>query len=730
MGSPAQQLLSKIRAQDGGQAQQRQELPSFQPAREVRSFTEKTGELVIDVFQDIFDPLRRIPQAIAFTALNPRVLLPGAANDPDFVKMVGEMDDKQFEAVTGGLIDIGIIAASTVLTPAAGAFGSRLVASKVGSRVAANVAREGTLGATFGALAPERNDASNMAGRLKDAGIGAVFGGTLGAITGRGSALKKLGRMTERQTLLELAGKSVDDVAELLVPEQAGALASTAREMLEQLSKKEMATLFQAEAIAKTGTLQDKSARVLFRKVFGESVNPEDIAVNPQIINAVRGRFVAAASTFRGVLKKVALEAGDPLARKNAQKAVNTLKDSIDLLLKVRKTSGQSLDAWKKGMGLFKTASTEALAIGAAGGKRPAIFTEFMTQYKEFGFTNALASDALRGGLQLWRRGIFPVFSFARDGLTNSFALSSEIAQDFSEDMFRFAAGRAFDFSKTRGTISALRSMKDIFRNRAGSQIEKIVVPSALGEKFQPFFGPIGDQFAFIPLNLKAYVDTSARRLAAMSSLYDDGGKLASKFGLRGGERKEFIQNFVFKDANQTLINKAFQQAEQRIGKAGLVKRLNPKLQTKLEKQANTAYVRAQEKAGRVGFTRELSNFEESIANNAAVQLLVTPFPRWNFQFTRFMVEHSPASAKFWKDVAAGKLTGEEIARFTTRMLGGAGGIMAVNHLVYDDVVVGVRYRQGLDNGRVVGVGPVTESLKKATSRSPYAEDSRTDKLP
>ncbi|KKK85250.1 hypothetical protein LCGC14_2775170, partial [marine sediment metagenome] len=45
-----------------------------------------------------------------FTAQNPRVLLPGAANDPAFVKMVGEMDDKQFEAVTGGLIDIGIIA--------------------------------------------------------------------------------------------------------------------------------------------------------------------------------------------------------------------------------------------------------------------------------------------------------------------------------------------------------------------------------------------------------------------------------------------------------------------------------------------------------------------------------------------------------------------------------------------------------------------------------------------
>lgn len=746
--SAFEELLAQAKtdASTATQAQARAEIPrlagipvrsSEVPALEQRSFTESAGELAIDIFKDITAPLPRMLQSLKFAAANPRIFLPGAVNDPDFVRAVGELDQKQFDDTVGGLIDLGIISTSIVLTPLAGkALGvgaSRLGAGRIGQRIASKVGREATVGGTFGALAPDRNDAANVGSRLTELGIGVVFGGVLGAITGRASGLRKLANQTERQTLLELASKSVDDVAELLIPEHGGTLNKTARDMLAQLSNKELVTLFQAEAVNATGTLQGKTTRELFGKAFSQSINPENLAVNAETINAVRAQFIAQASNFRGILKKVALEASDPAARAQANKAVGTLKQSINLFLQSRKVAGQSLKAFQKSgkssISLFEdatksitTATQEAAAIGMVKGGRTSITTEFFEEFAKNGFSNALASQGLRGGLQLWRRGIFPLFSFARDGLTNSFALASEGTQDLAEDMFRFAVGKSFRFDRTTSTVKALGNFKDIFRNRAGSQIEKIVIPTALGEKFQPFFGPIADKLAFIPLNLKAYVDTSARRLAAMSSLYDDGAQLARRFKLRGAERKEFIQNFVFKDANDTLINKAFQQADERVGaiipglkqKAGKVVSLNPKLATQLEKAGTAATVRAQEKAGRVGFTRELSNFEESIANNAAVQLLVTPFPRWNFQFTRFMIEHSPASGQFWKKVAAGNVSGEEITRFTTRMLTGAGGLMAVDQLIYDNVdFESMQYVDPDDGGRVslLGATPLPELL-------------------
>ncbi len=738
--SAFQELLAQVQT-DSRTAQKqtkvREEIPTFprvfarveQPAIEQRSFTEKSGDLAIDIFKDLTAPLGRMLQSLKFATANPRVFLPGAVNDPDFVKAVGELDDQQFDDTVGGLIDLGIISTSIVLTPFAGkALGvgaSRLGAGRIGQRIASKVGREAGIGGTFGALAPDRNDAGSLSGRVKEFGIGVAFGGVLGGITGRASGLRKLANQTERQTLLELASKSVDDVAELLIPEHGGTLNKTARDMLARLSNKELVTLFQAEAVNATGTLQGKTTRELFGKAFSQTINPENLAVNAETINAVRAQFIAQASNFRGILKKVALEAADPAQRAQALKAVGTLKQSINLFLQSRKVAGQSLKAFQKSgkssISLFEdaaksvtTATQEAAAIGMVKGGRATIMREFVDEYAKNGFSNALASQGLRGSLQLWRRGIFPMFSLMRDGLTNSFALASEGGQDLAEDMFRFAVGKSFRFDKTSSTIKALGNVKDIFRNRAGSQIEKIVIPTALGEKFQPFFGPILDKLAFIPLNLKAYVDTSARRLAAMSSLYDDGAQIARRFKLRGAERKEFIQNFVFKDANDTLINKAFQQAERQVGKAGRVTTINPKLSTQLEKAGTAATVRAQEKAGRVGFTRELSNFEETIANNAAVQLLVTPFPRWNFQFTRFMIEHSPASSTFWKKVSAGSVTGEEITRFTTRMLSGAGGLMAVDQMIYDNVdFESMQYVDPDDGGRVslLGATPLPELL-------------------
>ena len=85
------------------------------------------------------------------------------------------------------------------------------------------------------------------------------------------------------------------------------------------------------------------------------------------------------------------------------------------------------------------------------------IITEFWSTLKRGWAGTESAGTVLSGlgefGIGFWRRGIFPLWSFMRDGMTNAGAFASEAAQDVSEDIFELIAHKGTPFERSAERI-------------------------------------------------------------------------------------------------------------------------------------------------------------------------------------------------------------------------------------------------------------------------------------
>ena len=147
------------------------------------------------------------------------------------------------------------------------------------------------------------------------------------------------------------------------------------------------------------------------------------------------------------------------------------------------------------------------------------------------------------------------------------------------------------------------------------------------------------------PLYMKATVDTGFKRWAANSVIWREAYTEAAKRGLTGADRELFMDRFyadlpvsVFEDALET--------------------------------------------ANKAGYNRQLTKFEQGAARSPAVKLMADAFVRWGFQFGRWAGDMLGAGApRLGRKWLRGELTGDETARYLTRMATGWGGVYLVDRL-------------------------------------------------
>ena len=239
---------------------------------------------------------------------------------------------------------------------------------------------------------------------------------------------------------------------------------------------------------------------------------------------------------------------------------------------------------------------------------------------------------------------LFPITSFVADTFTNLSRTLVSGQEAVVGDVFDFVAKGA----KPIRTEALVRAIAHSSKTRAPS----IMSPTAMSEKVGTVFGPKLDKVLVTGAVLKRFVDTQFGKIGFFSKLYEGALKEADKLGLKGIEKTSFIRRFVLEapEKNAALINEA------------------------------------RDVGNKLRFFGELSATEEGIANNVAVQLLVSPFLRFPFQFIRFLSEFTPASPTFLKKLAANKATAADFTNFVVRNIEGVGSVYLVDQTIYDNI--------------------------------------------
>jgi len=480
-------------------------------------------------------------------------------------------------------------------------------------------------------------------------GLIPVGGGIKAAIrlarSARGARTARAVRVTQRLSDIEAESRGMTRLRLAGVPleEATGApaqqIADRAHAALDSLLT-ETAKITKAElSPISTGTYT-KATREAKREIL---TSKKETLVSAELIRKAQETAAALKGELGVLLKKIATE-GETAARPLAESYARRLNEFDERFRALRSEAGRSLHQLRQIAYEYKSLVEGVKNMGVVKARLPVI-EEFRQIKQQQGFVTALKTVGLNDLVGYWVKNIFPVFSAVRDLATNVAVATSETAQTIAADIFDVFAGGKTDFNRSQALLAAVR--------RAGQKatpgVERLLEPTALGQKFQPIFSERLDKIIFLPAEMKRGVDTFFKRIGAMSALYEDALTKATSMGLTGQAKTDFVRRFVEEAPRKTLL-------------------------------------KAVERAGKWGFNRKLSQFEESVSRNVWVKLLANPFPRWTFQFTRFAAEHTLASPEFWGKVRRGTMTGEDFARFLTRVLSGAGAVYAANELLYDNV--------------------------------------------
>jgi len=286
-----------------------------------------------------------------------------------------------------------------------------------------------------------------------------------------------------------------------------------------------------------------------------------------------------------------------------------------------------------------------------------------------------------------FRLNLFSVSSWTLDFIGNAAELGAQTGEALGRDLFQTVKGNP-TIPSLRGMVRALRvgseglltgtkTGRKIVSKIAGAQpLRRLVgrqaeLPQTVRERLgtsvageilpaEGVFwsrtsktGSIYDFMKGAPLYAKGLVDTTAKRIGALSTIYREANIEARRRGLTGLDRQQFIHEYS-------------------------------------ENPPEDVMKLAIENGRKAGFDRELSRIEEKIADSTAARLLLDVFARWPFQFSRWgaeMLGYNPGLLKRMFRAARGKEPSpdarllDDIAGYIFKSAAGIYGLYLLNKI-------------------------------------------------
>lgn len=250
---------------------------------------------------------------------------------------------------------------------------------------------------------------------------------------------------------------------------------------------------------------------------------------------------------------------------------------------------------------------------------------------------------------------LFPILSFSRDALTNAVAISTKIPGMILNDIYSVGTGQTpkelgsliLGLSRTAKYPFNKTTMKlpEFLEQELGNEIRDATITHATRLKVGKL--PL-DYLAAPALRLKVAVDRFTSRSMSLASLIRQGTEQAEAKGLQGVAKSEFISRFV---ANPS------QEAAKEAIRIGKIFKYN----------VDQTYI------------------EKRVQGSRVFQIVGDTFPRWGFQFTRWMGRTLGADPHFYKRLVSGSVTRREVIDYLATTATGVGGLMLMNEF-YDNV--------------------------------------------
>lgn len=466
------------------------------------------------------------------------------------------------------------------------------------------------------------------------------------------------------------------------------------KEIRSQLSKAEEIILERRETIKETGTIQPKEIRP--EVAYGKSAR--GVKVSPALMERISGSLVEAGRELQG-LRQLAEKQADPLS-------INQLRLAEQRFQSLSRQWRQARKAWHQtGMALQREVPdfvlTELGEIGrtAKNNARLPLLLDvknILREWREGGMTTGKAVQGLAYDLlQYLRINLFAVGSPTLDLFTNSIHAVNATSGYVAGDLYMAATKGDLGFVRTGGLIRAIKEGRGFYRQRpdieaglgrtiAGEELsqsrakfEPLGISRAAGLKGKAAVaGDIIEHALMAPLWGKQLVDMGFGRTFAIAELYSQAFRQANHRGLRGVTRERFIQDFVERSAPEAAIDVAVKEGN------------------------------------RAKFNRQLSKIEEGIARSGWIQAALQAYPRWSFQFTRWLGEQLGVRPELWRRIKNRQASGEEIARYLAETATGWGGVYLVASL-YDNVDFNTMEYRREDGSRIrlSGRTPIPEAL-------------------
>lgn len=489
-----------------------------------------------------------------------------------------------------------------------------------------------------------------------------------------------------RRQLVTLARRAARDVE---APPESH-LEVSIRNMTDNLNRE----LEQLKAIGETGTYQPKEIRPEF--ALGKEP-PKSAVVSESIIEQTKSRIVAYGNELVR-LKDMAEAENDPISAAALEVARSRYADIVAQWKIIRAVWGRSGHAFQRGTQEIFDIADNLNNIPLVK-KRLPLLDQLLsdvgdTLVKLAGKEGSprTATDKVKNAVDYLRVNLFTFGTWTLDLMTNGIAGGAHAMANLALDgMDLMKIGSA---PRTLGLFNAIqrqvggmikgigqRSAKEFYRlpDSIESALGHTTGGEFIGSMTAKKIGPVNLDYLVAPhIRAKGFVDRVFGRTFAMADLIAEGIRQAKFRGLEGESRNQFVNEFVQAQSDRTAA-----------GKHAI-------------------------KIGReVKFNRELSKMEEKFASSTGIKLLVDAFPRWSFQFGRWMGEMVGLDPVFAKKAFKGEAKAEDWADYLVKAATGWGGMYLVYKTLYPNVdFTSMTYRrEDGDRVRLSGRAPIPDAL-------------------
>lgn len=593
----------------------------------------------------------------------------------------------------------GTLAAGTLLRA-----GLKTGTARAAAKLARSSVRGGASFAKFSALIPsEEEDTASLGARAESAFGGALFGaatpllGKLLAPVGRvgqlsvsnavkyvtkllperapEKVLRSTAKQLERLYLASFFKRTPQQLLEVDLPKLFQPLAKELRDVLSAAGRIIEPEL---ETIAAKGTISKEAGAILGKIAKEAFPDTGTVLISEARVRGIKTAVLTVGAAMQAAGKR--LEAA--LARKQIDPEIITqfrhFEAFYDALatqfIKHRRVAGRILQSFQQGVDRdFVEALAvhlERVGIGISETLNRVSVNQSALQQLKNEIASGQAAEAGKTFIRrVWRPLLFPITSFVADTYSNGVRLISKGGESLVADVFDVVGGKA--------PVATEGLLRGIIHS-AKTKFPGVLTPTAFSEQLRTVFGPNLDRVLLSGAVLKRGVDGQFAKVGFFSSLYSDALSKANELGLKGIERTTFTRRFVLEATEKS-----------------------PEVLAKAIKAANE-----------LRFLEPLSKLEERIADSTAVQLLLSPFARFGFQYIRWIAEFTPLNPKFLKKVITNSASSRDFTEFVLKNMAGMGAVYATDMMVYDNV----------DFDTMEYVDPDTKERRSLSGFSPQTE--------